>query len=168
MRRLIPSILGIPSVVGPALFGQLLSLASPEFAAAQVPRIERLIEIGCEDCGDARQLASNWDVAVTESGDVLVVDRDAPTLRMFDRTGRPVWTRGQPGAGPGEYRYAMRAAIGPGGTVQVVDMRLRRLTRLGADGTVAQSLTFPFFPMGVAVRGRRGELVILTDDFRGS
>ncbi|HUQ84421.1 MAG TPA: hypothetical protein VM076_24925 [Gemmatimonadaceae bacterium] len=136
-------------------------------AVAQLPRIERLTEIGCEDCGDARQLASTWDVAVTESGDVMVVDRDAPTLRLFDRTGKPVWGRGRPGAGPGEYRYAMRAALGRDGVAQVVDMRLRRLTRLAADGSVAQSLPVPFFPAGVAVRRQAGELVFLTEDFKG-
>ena len=136
-------------------------------AAAQIPRVERLVEIGCEDCGDARQFASTWDIAVTPAGDVLVVDRDAPTLRMFDKVGRPIWGRGRPGAGPGEYRFAMRAAVTPDGSVHVVDMRLRRLTRLGPDGTVRQSLTVPFFPAGVAVRRQQGELVFLTDDFKG-
>ena len=90
------------------------------------------------------------------------------SLRLFDKSGRIVWARGRPGAGPGEYRFAMRAALGPDGTVQVVDMRLRRLTRLARDGSVAQSLTIPFFPAGVAARGRQGELVFLTDDFRST
>jgi hypothetical protein len=132
----------------------------------QVPKLERIAEIGCADCGDARQLSSTWDVAVNETGDVLVVDRDAPTLRMFDKTGRSLWGRGRPGAGPGEYRFAMRAAMGPGETVQVVDMRLRRLTRLASDGSVAKSLTIPFFVAGSATRGRQGELVLLSDDFK--
>ena len=140
----------------------------PWVAESQVPSVERLVEIGCADCGDARQFSSMWDVAVTDAGDVLVVDRDAPTLRMFDRSGRPLWSRGRPGAGPGEYRFAMRAAVAPDGSVQVVDMRLRRLTRLARDGTVAQSLTLPFFPAGIAVRRQQGELVFLTDDFKGT
>jgi hypothetical protein len=140
---------------------------SAQRAVGQVPRLQRVIEIGCADCGDARQFASNWDVVVSAAGDVLVVDRDAPTLRLFDKTGRSVWTRGRPGDGPGEYRYAMRAALGTDGTVQVVDMRLRRLTRLAKDGAVAQSLTVPFFPAGVASRPETGELIFLTDDFRG-
>src|SRR5829696_6015535 len=117
-----------------ALIVAALANGHANIAAAQVPRVQRVVEIGCEDCGDARQLASTWDVAVTEAGDVLVVDRDAPTLRMFDKLGRPLWSRGRPGAGPGEYRYAMRAAVAPDGSVQVVDMRLRRLTRLARDG----------------------------------
>ena len=48
------------TLVTPATF-LLASLAS-----GQAPRVERLREIGCEDCGDARQLSSTWDVAVTE------------------------------------------------------------------------------------------------------
>jgi len=140
--------------------------ALPASGRAQAPRVERVTEIGCEDCGDARQLASTWDVAVNEAGDVLAVDRDAPTLRLFDKTGRVVWGRGRPGAGPGEYRFPMRGTFGPNGTVQVVDMRLRRLTRLAQDGSVAQSLTIPFFVAGVAAQGRQGNLVFLTDDFK--
>ncbi len=153
---------------------RLVSCATVALAAvssigdAQAPRLQRTLQIGCEDCGDARQLAAIWDVAVTDAGNVLVVDRDAPTLRMFDRTGRVLWSRGRPGAGPGEYRYAMRAALGDRGSVHVVDMRLRRLTRLAADGAVTRSLTIPFFPAGVAARARVGELVILTDDFQGT
>src|SRR5688572_9738459 len=160
LRRVRPSI--VATLASPATF-LLASLTS-----GQAPRVERLVEIGCEDCGDARQLSSTWDVAVTEAGAVLVVDRDAPTLRLFDKSGRIVWARGRPGAGPGEYRFAMRAAPGPDGTVHVVDMRLRRLTRLAREGSVAQSLTIPFFPAGVAARGRQGELVFLTDDFRST
>jgi len=152
---------------GVAAFVAACSLAVAP-AHSQVPRLERLTEIGCQDCGDARQLSSTWDVAVNEAGDVLVIDRDAPTLRMFDRTGRSVWGRGRPGAGPGEYRFAMRAAMGPGGTVHVVDMRLRRLTRLASDGTIAKSLTIPFFVVGSAARGRQGELVFLSDDFNST
>ena len=134
---------------------------------AQLPKVERVIEIGCEDCGDARQFSSTWDVMVTDAGDVLVVDRDAPTLRLFDKSGKSLWTRGRPGSGPGEYRFAMRAALGADGGVQVVDMRARRLTRLARDGSVAQSLTVPFFPAGIGVRRQTGELVFMTDDFKG-
>ena len=137
-------------------------------ATSQVPKLERITEIGCEDCADARQFSSLGDVSVNEAGDVLVVDRDAPTLRMFDKTGKPLWGRGRPGAGPGEYRFAMRAAMGPNGSVHVVDMRLRRLTRLAADGSVAKSLTIPFFVAGAAARARQGELVLLSDDFRST
>ena len=137
------------------------------YAMGQIPKVERVREIGCEDCGDARQFSSTWDVMVTEAGDVLVVDRDAPTLRLFDKTGKPLWTHGRPGSGPGEYRFAMRAALGPDGVVQVVDMRSRRLTRLARDGSVAQSLTIPFFPAGIGVRRQTGELVFMTDDFKG-
>jgi hypothetical protein len=147
-----------------AIIGSVVTLP----ALGQVPKLERVIEIGCEDCADARQFSSLGDVSVNEAGDVLVIDRDAPTLRMFDKTGKPLWARGRPGAGPGEYRFVMRAATGPNGSVHVVDMRLRRLTRLAADGSVAKSLAIPFFVAGAAARGRQGELVLLSDDFRST
>jgi hypothetical protein len=44
-------------------------LAAWSSAAAQVPRLDRTLEIGCEDCGDSRQFASIWDVAVTDAGE---------------------------------------------------------------------------------------------------
>jgi hypothetical protein len=86
---------------------------------------------------------------------------------MFDKTGKPVWGRGRPGAGPGEYKFVLRAALGSDGTVHVVDMRQRRLTRIAADGSVAKTLVVPFFTAAAGARGRDGEVVILTDDFRG-
>ena len=138
-----------------------------QYARAQVPKVERVREIGCEDCGDARQFASTWDVVVTEAGDVLVVDRDAPTLRMFDKSGKPLWGRGRAGAGPGEYKFVLRAALGPNGAIHVVDMSQRRVTRLAPDGSVAKSLVFPFFPSAAGAKAHDGEIVILTDDFRG-
>src|SRR5215207_6836277 len=124
--------------VAARVYGAALIALVPAPSGAQVPRVERLTEIGCEDCGDARQFASTWDVAVSEAGDVLAVDRDAPTLRLFDKTGKVLWARGRRGAGPGEYTFPMRGALGPNGTVHVVDMRLRRFTRLARDGSVAQ------------------------------
>jgi hypothetical protein len=137
-------------------------------ALAQVPKVERVSEIGCDDCGDARQFASTWDVVITAAGDVLVVDRDAPTLRMFDKGGKPLWSRGRRGAGPGEYKFVLRAALSPDGSVHVVDMGQRRLTRLGRDGSVAKSLAFPFFPSAAGAKGQAGEIIVLTDDFRGN
>jgi hypothetical protein len=107
------------------------------------------------------------DVGVTDSGRVLVVTSEAPSLRMFDRTGKVVWTAGRTGTGPGEYRLPIRAAIGPR-VIQVVDMSLRRITRLQGDGTVIGSAPVTGFPAAVGARGRSGEMVVVLDDFRNT
>ena len=139
------------------------------FAAdAQVPTIERITRIGCAECAAGpMQLTTIYDVAVTDSGDIVVADRSPPMIRVFDRTGRVLWSGGQSGGGPGEYRFPMRVAIGPDRSITVVDMRARRLTRLNRDGTVKASEPILAFPAAAAARGRSGELVLMMDDFRG-
>jgi hypothetical protein len=88
-------------------------------------------------------------------------------LRYFDRSGAIRWTAGRAGTGPGEYRLVTRAALGPRG-VQVIDMTLRRLTRLDAAGKFVSSAPLNGFAASTGSRGRTGELVVLIDDFRGT
>jgi hypothetical protein len=147
------------------VFSALIAGVSP--VGAQLPTLTRVVEIGCSDCGTAAQFATITDVAVTDSGFVLVVSSEAPTLRYFDRSGGIRWTAGRDGTGPGEYRMPTRAALGPRG-IQVVDMTLRRLTRLDASGKFVSSAPLNGFAASTGARGRSGELVVLMDDFRGT
>ena len=61
-------------------------------AMAQLPTLTRVGEIGCSDCGTAAQFATIRDVMVTDSGAVLVVGSEDPTLRFFDRSGAVRWS----------------------------------------------------------------------------
>jgi hypothetical protein len=143
----------------------VLACAAPAYA--QLPTLARVGEIGCSDCGTAAQFATIRDVAASDSGFVLVVSSEEPTLRYFDRTGAVRWTAGRAGTGPGEYRLPTRAALGPR-TIQVVDMTLRRLTRLDAAGKFVSAVPLNGFASSTGTRGRTGELVVLMDDFRGT
>lgn len=145
----------------------MLTCLTATHLSGQVPTLSRVGEIGCSDCGSAAQFATIRDVAVTDSGWVLVVSSEAPTLRLFDRDGRVRWTAGREGTGPGEYRLPTRAAVGPRG-VQVVDMTLRRITRLDGEGKFVSSAPLGGFASSTGVRGRSGEVVTLIDDFRGA
>jgi hypothetical protein len=136
-------------------------------ASAQIPTLTRTGEIGCSDCGTAAQFATIRDVAVNDSGFVLVLSSEEPTLRYFDRSGAVRWTAGRAGTGPGEYRLPTRVALGPRG-IQVIDMTLRRLTRLDAAGKFVSSSPLNGFASSTGSRGRKGELVVLMDDFRGT
>src|SRR5687768_15055707 len=80
---------------------------------AQVPVVERVIQIGCDDCTGPTQFSAIFDAAVTDSGDIVVADRSAPMLRAFDRTGKLRWSTGGSGNGPGEFVFPTRLAIGP-------------------------------------------------------
>ena len=136
-------------------------------ALAQLPTLTRAGEIGCSDCGTAAQFATIRDIAASDSGFVLVVSSEEPILRYFDRSGAIRWTAGRAGTGPGEYRLPTRAALGPRG-VQVIDMTLRRLSRLDAAGKFVSSAPLNGFAASTGSRGRTGELVTLMDDFRGT
>ena len=151
-----------------AAFAGFAGLASlPAVVSAQVPAIEQLTRIGCAECTGPTQFSTVFDVAVTDSGDIIATDRAAPMIRAFDRTGQVLWTVGRSGNGPGEFLFPMRAAIGPDRSVSIIDMRLRRLTRLARDGTLIGSHPVLSFAAATAARGRSGEFVVLADDFRG-
>jgi hypothetical protein len=141
-------------------------------AGGQTPpaplEVTRVATIGCDACGDTRELGRISDLAVSASGSVLIAGQDAPVLRLFARDGTPLRQMARPGSGPGEFRFPMRASFGPGGTIHVLDMTLRRVSHLAPDGTETQALALGGFPGAVASRGETGELVVLTDDFRGT
>ncbi len=133
---------------------------------AQLPRLELVVEIGCETCDGPAQFGSILDLSVDPSGEVLVTAGEAPMLRRFDRNGRPVWAGAARGNGPGELQRPMRGMLGPGLT-QVVDLSQRRVTRLDSTGRYRSSAPLRGFPAAVAAQGRTGAFVVLLDDFRG-
>ena len=142
------------------------ALVGTAATAQSIPRLVQVGSIGCAECGGAARFATISDVTVTDSGQVLVVGSEAPTLRLFDRTGRVIWTAGRDGTGPGEYRRPMRASIGQSG-IQVVDMALRRLSRLSGDGTFQSSAPIAGFPAGAAARNGSSDVVLIVDNFTG-
>lgn len=73
-------------------------------------------------------------LAVSEAGDVYVVDGQAPAVRVFDASGSYLRTLGGEGEGPGEYLRPNGVAILPGGRVVVRDPRTGRLNVYAPDG----------------------------------
>ena len=143
----------------------LLALASA--LRAQAPTLSPTITIGCESCGGPSQFGSIWDVSISAEGEVLVTDRDAPMLRRFDASGKPVWTGGAKGRGPGEYTLPVRAALTTSGGVVVVDMTNSRVTELSSTGAVRTTIPVTVMPMAAGLNAR-GDLWIANDDFRGT
>lgn len=88
-------------------------------------------------------------------------------LRRFDANGKPIWSGGRLGEGPGEYRSPIRAAITPTG-IAVADMLARRITLLDAAGKYATSVAVNGLLGAAAVRPGTNDVVIVSDDFRGS
>ena len=142
----------------------MLTLAVP--SAAQSLRLVLVGQIGCEACEGPTQFGSILDVAVDDSGSVLVTADEAPILRRFDWTGRLLWSGATTGSGPGEFRRPMRGMLGPG-VIQVLDLAQRRVTRLDPVGQYRSSAPLRGFPAAVSAQGRSGTFLILFDDFRG-
>ena len=114
-------------------------------AFSQAPTVTRNFTLGCADCGGALQFSSFQTLEISSKGEILVADRDNPMLRLFDATGKPIWSGGQKGKGPGEYQHILRAAFRPDGGLDLVDFTGRRLTTLGPDRKLVSSHTLQTF-----------------------
>ena len=130
----------------------LLVIASSALGA-QAPVITKKLSIGCESCGGPAQFASIYDVSVSPTGQVLVTDRDAPMLRLFDASGQSVWAVGPKGKGPGEYMLPYRSMLVDGGVV-VIDMTNSRITELDPDGKLERATPITSFASTVGVTRR--------------
>jgi hypothetical protein len=130
-------------------------------AQVTVPTVALKATIGCESCGDATQFGTIWDVSVSTRGQLLVTEKNAPMLRLFDTSGKVVWTGGRSGKGPGEYLMPYRSSLTDGG-IQVVDMTNARITDLSLTGELLGSVPLTGFSTTVGVNPR-GELILGMD-----
>jgi sugar lactone lactonase YvrE len=130
-----------------------LLVTASSTVGAQAPVITKKLSIGCESCAGPMQFASIYDVSVSPTGQVLVTDRDAPMLRLFDGSGKSLWAVGPKGKGPGEYIMPYRATLVDGGVV-VIDMTNSRITELDAQGKLVRSTPVTGFATTVGVTRR--------------
>ena len=97
---------------------------------------EPLVRVGMLDGPDEFLFGDITGALRLGDGSVVVADESSFEIRMFDASGRHVWTSGREGEGPGEYRGIRLMRGCPGATVTVFDWSQDRITRLGPDGTV--------------------------------
>jgi hypothetical protein len=97
-------------------------LAPPEF------------EVGGWDAGPDHELANLGGVTLLANGHVVVGDRVAPFLKVFDATGRHVSDLGRLGEGPGEYNYVYEMDWCAPNQLSVFDVD-RRVHRYDRDMT---------------------------------
>lgn len=146
----------------------LAMLAAASAADAQTPRLAAGATIGCDDCDGPDLFANIQAVHWLTGGDVMVLDLDAPFVRVFSMDGELRAAFGREGDGPGELRLPQTGAQVAADTLEILDLRLRRLQRYTLAGAAAGVRTFPpdAFPL-VAMRdpGRRA-WVLATTDFR--
>lgn len=85
------------------------------------------------------------------SGQWYVFDRASNQLRFYDEHGRFIRRVGRNGEGPGEFRYVLFASTTAAGNVLIHDALLRRLTAVGSDGRVLNTIRVPDQPEGGSV-----------------
>lgn len=148
-------------------------------ACGNVERIEgrRLTVAGEPDCPECR-IELTQIAALGDSTDTTSVQRDAAGrecmvgrfsngeyvlsgvtgggfLNVYSETGNLVRTIGRKGAGPGEFRFPLRVAVGSGDSLYVIDDGNSRIQVLSATGEYAR--VFP-------TRDRYRSFTLLPDD----
>ena len=107
----------------------------PDLVLADKPRVR----IGMFN-GPPEYLFGNVTGAIRmEDGSVVVADEQSYEVRKFDDTGRHLWTSGQFGEGPGEYKGLLLLRNCPNAAITVYDWNLDRITELDEDGNVADT-----------------------------
>jgi len=93
-------------------------------------------------------------------GRFYVMDGGAHRVAVFDASGDFVTSYGRPGQGPGEFTWMERMTL-IGDEICVFDSQQTRLTRLGLDGTILETLQPRVQgPVGVLQRLEDGRLFI--------
>jgi hypothetical protein len=145
----------------------LLGLALAGSAAAQVPALTRAATIGCDFCEGPEAFGSIEALTLGPGGVIVVADRDAPKLRVFDVDGPLRWSAAREGDGPGELRLPIAVAVTSAGGVLSLDMRQLRLSRWDAAGTFGGSLPVSVYPLAMSYDRATERLLLTTTNFRG-
>lgn len=137
-------------------------------AGAQTPaiRLVPIAEFGCADCEGPLLFSSIRAVDWMDHDRIVVLDGEAPFVRVFTPAGDVLAAFAREGSGPGELRTpTAAAAVGPD-ILEVLDMRLLRLTRFTMAGTVIETRTLPRDAFPLDARRVPGAWLVLTTDFR--
>ena len=93
--------------------------------------------IGVLNGPEEYQFVGVSSAARQSDGDLVVVDRAAQTVRLYDYEGTFVRTLGGPGSGPGEFQDPSQVVVTPGDSVVVWDAAAYRITRFDPAGGLA-------------------------------
>lgn len=120
-------------------------------AAADVPRWRAgdapSLAIGSVEGAEAFRFEDIASVRRGSDGSIVVADRGARQVRVFDAQGRHVRTAGRKGRGPGEFEGLSRLFLLPGDSLAAWDANQRRITVFAPGGALArvESLDLPGF-----------------------
>src|SRR5688572_30461181 len=96
----------------------LLALGLAGFSQQVPVRLERGTRIGCVDCAGPEMFAGIQAIGVG-NGRVIVADRAAPYLRVFDLNGKTLKAFARKGNGPGEQQLPIHVSPRAGNGIEV-------------------------------------------------
>lgn len=102
-----------------------------------------MVVIGDEAAGDD-PLFRVSEARLGADGSVVVGHGGGREVRAYAPDGRPMWTAGRDGEGPGEFRNISRLTLLAADSVAVVDAVSRRLTLLDPTGTFVSATTLTY------------------------
>ena len=163
------SIRSLARIVACAAAAVSLETTIPSIASAQQApvTVQRIGVWGCMECRTGHQFAEIAALDVTGDGTLYVVDRDEPRVRVFGVDGRLRVAFGRRGEGPGELQSPFAIGASRDGSIQVVDIRLGRVSRYASDGRVLGTVPMRSMPVAAARHPDRQRLFVATVDFRG-
>jgi hypothetical protein len=119
------------------------------------------------DESDGIDFSAVTGVGFLESGDLVVVDGQAPAIWRFPADGGHTTQVGRAGDGPGEYRYPTLLSVLPDGGFAINDIVRRRVVHYGPGGTFRadQPLKTPTMgsPVDMAVGVLRNGLLLVME-----
>lgn len=110
----------------------------PEWTIERDP----LLSLGTEDGGGADMFGRLAGVTRQADGSLIVADVQSLELRSFDVDGEHLWTAGERGDGPGEFRALSAPAIARD-SVLVVDLATGRASLFDDSGEFRRSFQLP-------------------------
>lgn len=96
------------------------------------------ITVGVFNGPEEQQLVAVSGAARLSTGEIVVADQGARTVRMYDGEGRFLRTLGRPGSGPGEFEDPAIIVVTPEDAIGIWDGALFRLTWFDPEGALAR------------------------------
>src|SRR5690554_2408154 len=116
-------------------------LSYPADAATPLAwRFDTLAVIGGAIVEDENYEFQNARLAGNAQGHLFVLDGQGKRILRYDENGGFIRSYGREGGGPGELRFPISLALGPGDSLWVADMMNRRITILDATGDGDRSI----------------------------
>ena len=93
------------------------------------------------------------DAEILPSGELAILDRGLPGLRIFDETGEPKRTIGEEGTGPGEFLRPSRVFAYRGDTIGIFDPPSSRVSLFSREGGFGRAILVASGYSGVSFLG---------------